>query len=959
MKVKILLFPFLLLSVLALADQPLDLKSVQIYRQELLEVRRGMEGLGYTPNGILEARLAGLHSIPSKKVDLTYLSLFDEDSGSNRSVKLSGYIDIFDKVVNEDDFASTFDQKNPSVCIFPDRSFVTVWEDERNGDLDIYAQKYAFDGAMQGVNFEAAEEGFPKDQYLPRVSLLSDTSFVVVWVDEESFVIYGRIYDDNLAPLGSSFQISDSPLDYSTWAPAVSSGHNGEFVVVWEDTRSGSNIYLRRFDSSGSPLGSSLKVNDDAGERLHLSPDVSVDTSGIFVVVWEDFRNLDADIFAQRFDSDGAMLGSNVLVNVDSLSEDQYTPSVAMGWNGRFAVSWVDLRREDAFIFARSLSFGSPTGDTHLFTVGSQVGTVVQESPQIASDTLDRFIVSWTEYTPLSLTVYAQRFDSLGQSAGDTLSISDLHSTGERHGLTLSTNPGGSFVAAWMDNITGNYDILARTVAAEGVPQNSIVVVNHDLVGANQSRPKIATCSDGGFVAVWEDMRRNSPDIFMKLFDQDALALGADFIVNDSSARVYRGNPDVSTDPDGNFVVVWEDARENALDIYAQMFDNSGTPDGGNIKVNCEGMLTNSTPSCEMSTNGDFVVVWSSLNGSIRDIYGRLFSSVGLPLDTCFLINDDLASVNHLSPVVSMDSTGRFVVAWQDGRDGSDRIYLQRFTSDGSKVGGNFPAYTDDPDPLQYDPDLDVNQEGDFVVAWTEPYGYSTMIYAQRYDSSGSPIDTNIMLADDVPGSPEEPKVKLTDDGYLAAVWTNNGDEGTDIYYRMFLEGESKGASSHLNAQADSALQDLPDIDLLDSHLYAVWRDNRTPGLGFSIYFNRTNYTGSGVEDEEEEVSIRPVDFKLYQNFPNPFNPTTTIKYFINHTLARTSYGSMANVTVEVYNVLGQKVRTLVEGQKQAGNHETIWDGRGDDGSEFPSGVYFCRLRIQDQTATMKMLLLK
>ncbi len=543
--------------------------------------------------------------------------------------------------------------------------------------------------------------------------------------------------------------------------------------------------------------------------------------------------------------------------------------------------------------------------------------------------------------------------------------ISNLQSTGDRHSPSLSASPSGSFVVTWMDKQTGNYDICAQTVTSDGFLPGNNLTLNDDEIGANQNLPRIATGPDGGFVVVWEDWRRGNSDIFMRRFDQNANPPGDDYMVNDSTGRIYHGNPDVACDLWGNFVVVWEDARGSSLDIYAQLFSNSGNPNGANIKANCPGMTNNTTPCCEMSPAGNFVVVWSSTEGNTRNIYGRLFSSGGEPVTACFKINDDILSVDHLSPSVTVDSTGGFVVAWQDKREGPDRIYLQKFASDGAKIDTNFAVYSDRPDMAQYNVDLDLNQRGDFVVTWTELYFSPTMIFAQRYDSSCVPIDTNIMVVDDPSASPENSKVKLTDEGYFVVAWTDHRTEGSDIYYQIFLDGVAKGSNKRLNTDEGNALQDFPHIDVWNSYLYSVWRDNRMPKLGFSIFFNMIDYSGTAVEDNQDKENL-PANFVLHQNHPNPFNPVTIIQYTVGsrQTKAadggqRTTDGSFVPITLKIYNVLGQLVRTLVDEEKFAGVYQIIWDGKGEDGAELSSGIYFYQLKIKDQKVTKKMLLLK
>lgn len=107
----------------------------------------------------------------------------------------------------------------------------------------------------------------------------------------------------------------------------------------------------------------------------------------------------------------------------------------------------------------------------------------------------------------------------------------------------------------------------------------------------------------------------------------------------------------------------------------------------------------------------------------------------------------------------------------------------------------------------------------------------------------------------------------------------------------------------------------------------------------------------SDVGEDMESCSI--TNFALEQNYPNPFNPVTTIRYAVS--------GSQIplHTTLTIYNVMGQKVRTLIDEPKSAGNYEVIWDGKDENGQSVASGIYFYRIRAGDFTATKKMVILK
>ena len=106
-------------------------------------------------------------------------------------------------------------------------------------------------------------------------------------------------------------------------------------------------------------------------------------------------------------------------------------------------------------------------------------------------------------------------------------------------------------------------------------------------------------------------------------------------------------------------------------------------------------------------------------------------------------------------------------------------------------------------------------------------------------------------------------------------------------------------------------------------------------------------YVQSSIQEILADI---PEQFSLSQNYPNPFNPTTKIDF----ALARTG-----DVTIVVYNLIGQKVKTLVSESLHYGFHGITWNGLDDFGRAVPSGVYFSELRAKGFRQSKKMLLLK
>lgn len=130
----------------------------------------------------------------------------------------------------------------------------------------------------------------------------------------------------------------------------------------------------------------------------------------------------------------------------------------------------------------------------------------------------------------------------------------------------------------------------------------------------------------------------------------------------------------------------------------------------------------------------------------------------------------------------------------------------------------------------------------------------------------------------------------------------------------------------------------------LDNNLGTAWAvstyNHGSPGIGNSAV----------VLNVREESHSLPTEFSLSQNYPNPFNPTTTINYSINE---------KGIVRLQVYNILGQLVRTLVNQTVSAGNYSIVWDGKNDSGTMVSSGVYIYILTSNIKRIAKRMVLLK
>ncbi|MDZ7319047.1 MAG: T9SS type A sorting domain-containing protein [candidate division KSB1 bacterium] len=189
------------------------------------------------------------------------------------------------------------------------------------------------------------------------------------------------------------------------------------------------------------------------------------------------------------------------------------------------------------------------------------------------------------------------------------------------------------------------------------------------------------------------------------------------------------------------------------------------------------------------------------------------------------------------------------------------------------------------------------------------------------------------------------------DDVYLkssALVW---GAEN-EIYYVQSRDGIPISNDFILLSQPDEISSKYPSVcykhfdpDSLD----VVWTEGNIPPYRIMYCRMKKTYGYQEVGRNETENQL-PQQLMLRQNYPNPFNVATTIRY----DLPRSSF-----VTLEIYNFLSQKVRTLVAENQLTGEYQINWDGHDDSGNLVPSGIYLCQLKGDHQILTRKIVLIK
>jgi hypothetical protein len=191
--------------------------------------------------------------------------------------------------------------------------------------------------AAQRSDFRVNSDGSTAEQNHPRIAVSGDGGFVIAWVDRRnsSADIYLQRFDAGGYPIGPNLIVNDDTGAAYQSEPAIAVDRTGLYSLVWRDYRNGSypfgpEIFFQRYDTSLAPVDSNLTLSLNEPDSLKETPDIALSPWGGGMVVWADYRNRNWDIYGQLISSDGAMVGSNFKVNDDAGSAQLHAPRVAV-----------------------------------------------------------------------------------------------------------------------------------------------------------------------------------------------------------------------------------------------------------------------------------------------------------------------------------------------------------------------------------------------------------------------------------------------------------------------------------------------------------------------------------------------------------------------------------------------------------------------------------------------------
>jgi hypothetical protein len=757
------------------------------------------------------------------------------------------------------------DQTLPDVAMDPFGNFVAVWESDDASSRGIFAQRYAHPGSVSGGVFHDRDaDGVkePVDEGLGNWTVYSDTNNNAQrdpgepWTTSDA----GGGYLLGKLPIGghslrvvpqTGWEPSIAPVNVTlTQAQQAVAGQNlGVFQrgslggVKFHDldadgTRDpgetglpGWTIYVdensdEQFDSGNwAGLGS-------ASGRRNIPPAILGGpglTESEFVVHPGSMAGVitDLDIFLQVTHpilnqllvvllspsgtpvvlfSPGMLAGANMEASFDdqaqlSLAEgvapymDTYRPQQPLAAvNGQSATGrWV----------VRVLNFSNATG-----TIRPTFGFTMTGEPRATTDAAGNYTITavrpgsfpvrevqqagWVQTAP-QFGFHAVALTSGQQATGlDFGNASEfrVNTTTERSQFapSVASDDHGNTVVAWMGwGPGGVFGVFAQRYSAAGLPVEGEFRVD-TLPFDEVDTPDVAMDADGNFVITWAGWLGEGADVYARRYSAMGMPHGDEFRVNTTTTD-RETDPSVAMDADGDFVVAWDSRDEQGrhLDVYAQRYSAGGLRRGGEFSVNTTTAGGQGAPSAAMDADGDFVIAWQSRDqdGSGSGVYAQRYGAAGLPRGSEFRVNTTTQG-EQAQPDVAMDADGDFLVAW-DGPSGlgaSYGVYAQRYSAFGAALDGELtisPA-------AGGSASVAMGDHCGFIIAWSSEGG---VVVARRFTPSALPRGPQFQVNTITAGNRGSPVVATDADGDFIVAWDSAVPGDADIAARRFDVPES------------------------------------------------------------------------------------------------------------------------------------------------------------------------
>ncbi|MCC6475475.1 T9SS type A sorting domain-containing protein [bacterium] len=757
-----------------------------------------------------------------------------------------------------------------------------------------------------------------------------------------------------LCSLSAFAQWSSSPsenlliCDHSSEqvVPKIAATSDGGCYITWWDLSSGNyDVWLQKLDTDGVPewtVPCGNHISDYPQDTWLTDWDMTVDLDDHCIIAVNDIRSgSDRDITAYRMSPDGEFVWGEGLAisNNDGFEPD---PRIAIAENGDIVFAW---QEEDSIHLRRVTTEGADVFTPATLTITATNGVSI---PRICAADSNSVILSYLIHQGTQFTsprhIYMQKFDMNG---------------------AMLWNPSG------------------------------IAVMTTNGIGI-QMKPDLVHDGQGGAYSYWYDTRNNVHHCYVQRINSAGITQWTTNGVNvDLSANELQMSPSAVNTGFG-VVIFYQTANTNQSQggVDAQYLSPTGQLNWNSNGVTVAALSPEPCFNVKAYVqNGNYSVFYSQYaQGSAINTFLRASQLGEAGQSTWSPTISDLCNVNSEKgrPYTCINSFHQIIAAWPDSRSAVMDIYVQNVNSGGTlgpladlppSISITFPADFDtvhndtislvfDVDHFDLDPNsgdgsvrVIVNSHVVDTLFSEDPYSVESLpgenqIYVSLLDEDFIPLDPVVTDFVVFYYPPLNPSITITWPSQPpdTLFWSNDAFPYIHFEVEDFVVADSAG-----DGRIHSQVRDYWQNALFDSSTRVVFDSIEVPLAYFTtdeVVLSLVDYEGNPLNPPVADtvyinawqIAADPNDILLPSSFilsayPNPFNSTVTIEYQVP---------APSLVSLDVFDLLGRKVASLLNEQQSSGTHSHIWNA-----DNFSSGVYLLRLNSGTTMRTQKILLLK
>ena len=410
-------------------------------------------------------------------------------------------------------------QYNPQLLSDGQGGAIIAWYELRNNNDDIYVQAISSTGVVKWTTNGVGICVMDNDQYYPQLASDGQGGAILTWQDNRNgnFDIYAQAISSTGTVKWTANGIAICTANNTQFAPQIVSDAKGGAIITWWDYRNGNyDIYAQAISSTGTVKWTTNGVaicTFTSGQEI---PQIVSDGQGGAIIAWRDKRNGNDDIYTQAVNSTGNVKWATNGVAVISAAGSQSYPQLVSDGQGGAIITWQDYQNGiDSNIFAQAINSAGgikwTANGVAICTVGSNQG-----SPEIVSDGLSGAIISWYDCRNDGYyDVYAQAISSTGTVKWTANGVAICTAAFDQGSQKIVSDGKSGAIITWYD-LRNDYDynIFAQAINSTGKVQYTANGVGVCTTENDQQSPNLVSDGQGGAIIAWVDNRNGDNDIY-------------------------------------------------------------------------------------------------------------------------------------------------------------------------------------------------------------------------------------------------------------------------------------------------------------------------------------------------------------------------------------------------------------------------------------------------------------